>query len=62
MEISGSSAAALDQYSRNTGDAVTMSTMKKAMDIQADMANQLIESIPAPQPAAGKGQYVDVKV
>jgi len=61
---SGISPASLDQYSRNTGDAVTISTMKKAMDIQADAASQLIESVPSPtQPASPSvGTNVDVKV
>lgn len=60
---SGISPASLDQYSRNTGDAVTISTMKKAMDIQANAAAQLIESVPSPtQPNPSVGSNVDVKV
>lgn len=62
MEISGGiSAAQLDQYSKRTGDAVTISTMKKAMDIQASTAAQLIESIPAPSSQPSHlGQNINV--
>ena len=60
----GISPGSLDQYSKNTGDAVTMKTMKKAMDIQANAAAQLIESVPAPTqaPSASVGANIDVKV
>ena len=59
----GISPAQLDQYSRTNGDAVTISTMKKAMDIQADAASQLIESVPSPTtPTTRVGGVIDVKV
>lgn len=58
----GISPASLDQYSKNTGDAVTMKTMKMAMDIQANAAAQLIESVPSPAPSGNKGVHVDVTV
>ena len=57
----GISPAQLDQYSRTNGDAVTIKTMKKAMDIQAEAATQLIESVPSPS-APRVGGVVDVKV
>jgi hypothetical protein len=65
VEISGGiSASQLDQYSSRTGDAVTISTMKKALDIQASTAAQLIESIPAPTSGlpSNLGQNINVKV
>jgi len=58
----GISPGSLDQYSKNTGDAVTMKTMKMAMDIQANAAAQLIESVPSPSPAGNVGKNIDVKV
>ncbi|MDH5184703.1 MAG: putative motility protein [Gammaproteobacteria bacterium] len=58
----GISPASLDQYSKNTGDAVTMKTMKMAMDVQANAAAQLIESVPSPAQSGNKGVHVDVKV
>lgn len=60
----GISPASLDQYSKNTGDAVTMKTMKMAMDIQANAAAQLIESVPSPTQASSgnTGVHVDVTV
>jgi hypothetical protein len=62
---SGIQPATLDQYSVRTGDTVTTSTMKKAMDIQAQQAAQLIESAreSAPAPQGGPshlGQRIDV--
>lgn len=64
MEVSGGiSATQLDQYSSRTGDAVTISTMRKALDIQAATAAQLIESVPAPSSLPSNlGQNINVKV
>ena len=46
MDISaGISTAALASTAMNNGDAVTVSVMKKAMDIQASSAAQLLESV-----------------
>lgn len=46
MDISaGISTAALASTAMNNGDAVTVSVMKKAMDIQASSAAQLISSV-----------------
>jgi hypothetical protein len=66
VEVSGGiSVTQLDQYSSRTGDAVAVSTMKKALDIQASTAAQLIASVPAPtsggQPS-NLGQNINVKV
>ncbi|SFD16216.1 Putative motility protein [Thiohalospira halophila DSM 15071] len=46
MDISsGMQAAALDQYSTRTGDAVTTTMMSKVMDMQAQNGAQLIQGI-----------------
>ena len=46
MDISaGISTAGLASTAMHNGDAVTVSVMKKAMDIQATSAAQLIESV-----------------
>ena len=49
--------------STQTGDAVTISVMKKAMDLQAAQASQLIESAVQSVPQPGnKGQNIDIFV
>ena len=46
MDISaGISSSALASTAMQNGDAVTVSVMKKAMDVQASAAAQLIESV-----------------
>ena len=67
MDISAVSSSLLQNISNNatqTGDAVTVSVMRKAMDIQAAQATQLIESVAQsmPDPAVRVGQNIDVKV
>lgn len=66
MDLSaGISVNQLAQHSTRTGDAVTISTMKKALDIQASTAAQLIESVPSPSTSSlpsNLGQNIDVKV
>jgi len=64
MDISSVSSNLLNQIGNSatqTGDAVTISVMRKAMDIQAQQAMTLIESAKAsaPKPGAGPGQIVD---
>ncbi len=46
------------------GDAVTVSVMRKALDIQSSQAAQLIESVAqsVPDPSATLGRNIDVKV
>jgi hypothetical protein len=47
MDISaGISTSAIAMTAQRTGDAVTVSVMKKAMDIQAASAAQLIAALP----------------
>ena len=67
MDISAISGSLLQNISNSatqTGDAVTVSVMRKAMDIQAAQATQLIESVAQsmPDPAVRVGQNIDVKV
>lgn len=63
--ITGStSPAALDQYSRQVGDSVTMKTMNKALDIQVQTAAALIQSVAqsTPAPSGNLGKHINVKV
>ena len=66
MDISAISSSLLQHISNSAtqnGDAVTVSVMRKAMDIQAAQATQLIESVAQsmPDPAARVGQNINVK-
>ena len=66
MDISAISSSLLQNISNNatqTGDAVTVSVMRKAMDIQSAQAAQLIESVAQsmPDPAARVGRNIDVR-
>ncbi|MCB1792237.1 MAG: YjfB family protein [Gammaproteobacteria bacterium] len=67
MDISSISNSLLQQIGNSatqSGDAVTVSVMRKAMDIQAAQATQLIDSVAQsmPDPGARLGQNVDVRV
>ena len=67
MDISAVSSSLLQNISNSatqSGDAVTVSVMRKAMDIQAAHAAQLIESVAQsmPDPAVRVGQNIDVTV
>ena len=46
-----------------SGDAVTVSVMRKALDIQSSQAAQLIDSVAKsmPDPSATLGRNIDVK-
>lgn len=66
MDISGISSSLLQHISNGstqTGDAVTVSVMRKAMDIQASQATQLIESVAKslPNPSSRIGQNINVR-
>lgn len=66
MDVSGISPSLLQQISNGAtgnGDAVTVSVMRKALDIQSSQAAQLIESVAQsmPDPAARLGQRIDVR-
>lgn len=66
MDISGISNSTLQQIGNSatqTGDAVSISVMRKALDIQSQQALALIEAaaVVAPRPAAGTpGAKLDV--
>lgn len=70
MDLSGVSPAtlaAISGTSTRSGDAVTIKVLKKAMDIQASNAAQLIASVqasapPRPDPGSALGQNIDVRV
>jgi len=67
MDISGISNSLLQQIGNGatqTGDAVSISLMRKALDIQSSQATQLIESVARSMPDAGSrlGQNIDIKV
>lgn len=64
MDISAISPSLLQQIGNGatrTGDAVSISVMRKAMDIQSEQAMALIESAKAaaPAPQSGPGQLID---
>jgi len=61
MDISSVSSSLIQQISNTsteTGDAVTIKVMRKALDIQEQQAMQLIES--AAQSSPAKAQKIDV--
>ena len=66
MDISSISNSLLQQIGNSatqTGDAVSVSLMRKAMDIQSSQATQLIESVARsmPDPGTRLGSIIDVK-
>lgn len=67
MNISAVSDSMLQQISNTAtqnGDAVTITMLRKAMDIQSSQAAQLIQSVTEsmPDPANPLGQHVNVRV
>ena len=67
MDISAISSSLLQQIGNSAtqnGDAVTISVMRKALDIQASQAQQLIQSVDqsVPKPAGHLGQNIDIRV
>lgn len=66
MNISGIPDSLLQQIGNGatqSGDAVTVSVMRKALDIQASQAAQLIDSVAQsmPDPSSTLGRNIDVK-
>ena len=66
MDISAVSNSLLQQIGNSatqTGDAVSVSLMRKARDIQSSQATQLIESVARsmPDPGTRLGSIIDVK-
>jgi len=67
MNVSAISDSLLQQINNSAtrpGDAVSISVARKAMDIQASQATQLIESVARsmPSPGGSLGQNIDIKV
>ena len=62
MDVSsvGSLSMALSQS--QVGDAVGITMLKKAMDLQTQMASQLLQALPAPSNPSHLGNSVDIKV
>jgi len=62
MDVSsvGSLTTALSQS--QVGDAVGITMLKKAMDLQAQTAAQLLQALPAPSNPSHLGNSVDIKV
>lgn len=66
MDISAISSSLLQQIGNSataSGDAVTVSVMRKALDIQSAQAAQMIESLssPRPDPAGRVGRHLDIR-
>ena len=65
MDISGISSAVVQSIAGNAtvnNDAVVTSVLKKAMDIQASQASQLIASVQQSVPQPGNlGQNIDIR-
>lgn len=66
MEISAIPNSLLQQINNSatqSGDAVAVTVMRKALDIQARQAAQLIQSVSqgTPDPASRIGQNIDVR-
>lgn len=66
MNITGSSAAVISATASGAQayDAVGITMMRKSMDIQQSMANQLIQSVAqsVPAPAGNSGHNIDIYV
>ncbi len=64
MNISGLSSAVIQSIAGNATvdhDAVVTTVLKKAMDIQASQASQLIESVAKSMPQSGNiGSNIDI--
>ncbi len=52
MMINNNLMTSIANTSQVNGDAVTISVLRKALDQQASTASQLLNSLPAAQPAA----------
>ena len=66
MDVSGIYGSMLQQINNGatrTGDAVSITMIRKALDIQASQANQLIQSVAdsMPEPGGRIGQHIDIR-
>lgn len=59
MDISSVGAASSALSQANTGDAVAITVLKKTMDLQAQAALQLIQSLPQTAPVNGVGGKIN---
>lgn len=57
MDVTAS--ASLSAMAANANDAVTTTMLKKAIDVQASSMAQLLQTLPTPPQAEGKGTVVD---
>ena len=67
MDVSAISHSLLQQIANGatrTGDAVSITMMRKALDIQSSQATQLIESVAKsmPDPGSRLGRNIDIRV
>ena len=62
--VNNVAAASIANTAERVGDAVTISTLKKSLDIQQQTADGLIAALPdapAPRPEGSMGHNLDVK-
>lgn len=61
MDINSIAQASTAMAQSRVADAVGVTVLKKALDIQAQGALQLLQALPAPSNPAHLGQNIDVK-
>ncbi len=61
MDISGIGNLSSALAQAKTGDAIATTMLKKALDVQAQTATQLIEALPQPANPSHLGNSVDVR-
>lgn len=59
MDVNSIASAATSLSQARTGDAVNTLVLKKAMEIQAQSAAQLLEALPPPNNPPHLGQKID---
>ena len=59
MDTSAIASAATDMSAARTQDAVSVTVLKKSMDIAAESAAALIGSVSTPYPVANVGQHIN---
>lgn len=62
MDIVGVASLSTALSQAQTGDAVSTLVLRKAMEIQAASALQLLQAVPQPSNPPNLGQTVDVRV
>lgn len=61
MDVAGVASLSTALSQAQTGDAVSTLVLKKAMEIQAQSALQLLQAVPQPSNPPNLGQNVDVR-